>query len=52
MTQNFDAHPGEPVTLSKLRAALVNESSFSNSDNLLILKPDSDFFRFMQSPSK
>ena len=42
----------EPQFYSFIRSLKAYESSFANSDNLLILKPDSDFFRFMQSPSK
>ena len=42
----------EPEFYSFIRSLKAYESSFANSDNLLILKPDSDFFRFMQSPSK
>ena len=47
-----DAFGKEPEFYSFIRSLKAYESSFSNSDNLLILKPDSDFFRFMQSPSK
>ena len=47
-----DAFGKEPEFYSFIRSLKAYESSFSNSDNLLILRPDSDFFRFMQSPSK
>ena len=47
-----DAFGKEPEFYSFIRSLKAYESSFANSDNLLILKPDSDFFRFMQSPSK
>ena len=37
---------------SFIRSLKAYESSFEGSDNMMILKPDSDFFRFMQSPKK
>ena len=47
-----EAFGKEPEFYGFIRSLKAYESSFANSDNLLILKPDSDFFRFMQSPSK
>ena len=47
-----EAFGKEPEFYSFIRSLKAYESSFANSDNLLILKPNSDFFRFMQSPSK
>ena len=37
---------------SFIRSLKAYESSFEGSDNMMILKPDSDFFRFMQAPKK
>ena len=42
----------EPQFYSFIRSLKAYESSFEGSDNMMILKPDSDFFRFMQSPKK
>ncbi|WP_064661095.1 protease modulator HflC [Pasteurella multocida] len=47
-----DAFSQEPQFYSFLRSLKAYESSFANSDNMMILKPDSDFFRFMQAPTK
>lgn len=47
-----DAFGKEPEFFSFIRSLKAYESSFDNSDNLMILKPDSDFFRFMQAPKK
>ena len=35
-----------------IRSLKAYESSFEGSDNMMILKSDSDFFRFMQAPKK
>nr|WP_315540963.1 protease modulator HflC [uncultured Haemophilus sp.] len=37
---------------SFIRSLKAYESSFEGSDNMMILKPGSDFFRFMQAPNK
>ncbi|MFP4712452.1 protease modulator HflC [Pasteurella multocida] len=47
-----DAFSQEPQFYSFLRSLKAYESSFANSDNMMILKPDSEFFRFMQAPTK
>ncbi|WP_101774632.1 protease modulator HflC [Pasteurella oralis] len=47
-----DAFSQEPQFYSFLRSLKAYESSFANSENMMILKPDSEFFRFMQAPTK
>ena len=42
----------EPQFYSFIRSLKAYESSFEGSDNMMILKPDSDFFRFMQASKK
>lgn len=42
----------EPQFYSFIRSLKAYESSFEGSDNMMILKPDSDFFRFMQALKK
>ena len=42
----------EPQFYSFIRSLKAYENSFEGSDNMMILKPDSDFFRFMQAPKK
>ena len=42
----------EPQFYSFIRSLKAYESSFEGSDNMMILKSDSDFFRFMQAPKK
>ena len=42
----------EPQFYSFIRSLKAYESSFEGSDNMMILKPDSVFFRFMQAPKK
>ena len=42
----------EPQFYSFIRSLKAYESSFEGSDNMMILKPDSDFFRFMQAPKE
>ena len=42
----------EPQFYSFIRSLKAYESSFEGSGNMTILKPDSDFFRFMQAPKK
>ena len=42
----------EPQFYSFIRSLKAYESSFEGSDNMMILKHDSDFFRFMQAPKK
>ncbi|MFZ7240288.1 protease modulator HflC [Avibacterium avium] len=45
-----DAFEQEPEFYSFVRSMKAYEKSFAESNNMLILKPDSDFFRFMQAP--
>lgn len=47
-----DAFGSEPQFYSFVRSLKAYEASFSNPENMMILKPDSDFFRFMQAPKK
>lgn len=47
-----DAFSQEPQFFSFVRSLKAYEASFANSDNMMILKPNSDFFRFMQVPKK
>ncbi len=48
-----DAFSQEPEFYSFVRSLKAYESSFNgNSNNMMILKPDSEFFRFMQTPNK
>ena len=42
----------EPQFYSFIRSLKAYESSFEGSGNMMILIPDSDFFRFMQAPKK
>ena len=42
----------EPQFYSFIRSLKAYESSFEGSGNMMILKPASDFFRFMQAPKK
>lgn len=42
----------EPQFYSFIRSLKAYENSFEGSDNMMILKPGSDFFRFMQAPNK
>lgn len=42
----------EPEFYSFVRSLKAYENSFAGSDNMMILKPDSEFFRFMQAPKK
>ncbi|MFZ7158067.1 protease modulator HflC [Avibacterium gallinarum] len=45
-----DAFAQEPEFYSFVRSMKAYEKSFAESNNMLILKPDSDFFRFMKAP--
>ncbi|OOF38517.1 protease modulator HflC [Rodentibacter rarus] len=47
-----DAFSQNPQFFSFVRSLKAYEASFANSDNIMILKPDSDFFRFMQTPNQ
>ncbi|OOF70235.1 protease modulator HflC [Rodentibacter caecimuris] len=47
-----DAFSQEPKFYSFIRSLKAYETSFASSDNMMILKPDSEFFRFMQAPNK
>lgn len=47
-----DAFAQQPEFYSFVRSLKAYENSFSHSENLMIVKPDSDFFRFMQAPQK
>ncbi len=42
----------EPQFYSFIRSLKAYERSFEGSGNMMSLKPDSDFFRFMQAPKK
>ncbi len=44
-----DAFAQEPQFFTFVRSLKAYEASFANSDNIMILKPDSDFFHFMQA---
>ena len=45
-----DAFSQEPEFYSFIRSLKAYENSFAGKENMMILKPDSDFFRFMQAP--
>lgn len=45
-----DAFSQEPEFYSFIRSLKAYETSFEHNDNIMILKPDSEFFRFMQAP--
>ncbi len=47
-----NAFGSEPEFYSFVRSLKAYENSFAGSDNMMILKPDSEFFRFMQAPKK
>ncbi|NBI41472.1 protease modulator HflC [[Haemophilus] felis] len=47
-----EAFAQEPQFYGFLRSLKAYEASFANSENMMILKPDSNFFRFMQAPSQ
>ncbi|PVX31664.1 protease FtsH subunit HflC [Pasteurella langaaensis DSM 22999] len=42
----------EPEFYSFIRSLKAYETSFASSENMMLLKPDSDFFRFMQTPKQ
>ena len=45
-----DAFAQEPKFFSFIRSLKAYENSFASGENMMILKPDSEFFRFMQAP--
>lgn len=45
-----DAFAQEPEFFSFMRSMKAYENSFEGSNNMMILKPGSDFFRFMDHP--
>lgn len=45
-----DAFKNEPEFFSFIRSLKAYENSFNNSENMMILEPGNDFFRYMQSP--
>ena len=45
-----DAFAQEPEFFSFIRSLKAYENSFASDENMMILKPDSEFFRFMQAP--
>lgn len=45
-----DAFAQQPEFFDFVRSLQAYEKSFQGANNMMILKPDSDFFRFMQSP--
>ncbi|QLB12434.1 protease FtsH subunit HflC [Bisgaardia hudsonensis] len=46
-----DAFGDYPEFFAFVRSLKGYETSFSNSGNMMILKPDSEFFRYMKSPN-
>lgn len=46
-----DAFSQTPDFFSFVRSLKAYEASFANPDNMMILKPDSEFFRFMKAPN-
>ncbi len=42
----------EPEFYSFVRSLKAYEASFANGQNMMIVKPDSDFLRFMKAPTK
>ena len=48
-----DAFKQEPEFYSFVRSLKAYEESFAvGSNNMMLLKPDSEFFRFMKAPTK
>lgn len=47
-----EAFAQDPQFYGLLRSLKAYEASFANSENMMILKSDSNFFRFMQAPSQ
>ncbi|WP_386693092.1 MULTISPECIES: protease modulator HflC [unclassified Lonepinella] len=47
-----DAFAHETEFYSFLRSLKAYENSFTGSENMMILKPNSEFFRYMQTPQK
>jgi len=47
-----DAFSQDPDFYAFIRSLRAYDSSFNSSQDVMVLSPDSDFFRFMQSPSK
>lgn len=45
-----NAFKQDPQFYSFIRSLKAYENSFANSDNMMILKPDTEFFRFMKAP--
>ncbi|MDO4626416.1 MAG: protease modulator HflC [Pasteurellaceae bacterium] len=45
-----DAFAQQPEFFDFVRSLQAYEKSFQGANNMMVLKPDSDFFRFMQSP--
>ncbi len=47
-----DAFSQDPDFYAFIRSLRAYDNSFNSSQDVMVLSPDSDFFRFMQSPSK
>ena len=45
-----NASKQDPQFYSFIRSLKAYENSFADSDNMMILKPDTEFFRFMKAP--
>lgn len=45
-----NAFKQDPQFYSFIRSLKAYENSFADSDNMMILKPDTEFFRFMKAP--
>ncbi|AYA41348.1 protease modulator HflC [Xenorhabdus nematophila] len=47
-----DAFSKDPEFYAFIRSLRAYEKSFQNDGNIMVLSPDSDFFRYMKEPSK
>ncbi|MDX7988829.1 protease modulator HflC [Xenorhabdus sp. 12] len=47
-----DAFSKDPEFYAFIRSLRAYEKSFQNDGNVMVLSPDSDFFRYMKAPSK
>ncbi|MDU5191144.1 MAG: protease modulator HflC, partial [Mixta calida] len=46
-----DAFSQDPGFYAFIRSLRAYEKSFSDNQDVMVLSPDSDFFRYMKSPS-
>ncbi|NDL61440.1 protease modulator HflC [Acerihabitans arboris] len=46
-----DAFSQDPAFFAFIRSLRAYENSFSSNNDIMVLSPDSDFFRFMKSPA-